>query len=264
VERHGGAVPESQEDVLALPGVGRYTAGAIRSIAHGRRAPIVDGNVARVLARVFAVEGDVSRAATSKRLWALAEGAVAAGEPGEVNQAQMELGALVCTPASPRCGECPLESICVARRDERVAELPELPAKRATVEVRRTALLVRQGDRVLLRRRRDDELLPGLWDVPGTFTGRGGDVSTGPEEAAALLPFGVRTGETLGTMRHAITYRRIELVVVSAAPDRPGPCAATGPDGAELAWREPPAALGMALSSPARRILRRWGPPARS
>jgi A/G-specific adenine glycosylase len=175
----------------------------------------------------------------------------------------MELGALVCLPREPRCGECPLADRCVANREGRQAELPERPAKRPPVSLRRTVLLVRRGDRVLLRRRLESELLPGLWDLPGAFSGSEGDRSAGLEEARGLLPFPVETGETLGTLRHAITYRRITLEVREAAPrgadgeaDSPG---LAGPDGAALAWRRRDEAIAGALSSPARRILRRWG-----
>jgi len=263
VARHGGRIPRGEREVLSLPGVGRYTAGAIRSIAFGERAPIVDGNVTRVLARVFGVDGEVGRAPTSRRLWELAAGVVAAGEPGEVNQAQMELGALVCSPIAPRCGDCPLAAQCVARRDSRIDELPRLPPRRETVEVRRAVLLVRDGrSRVLLRRRKDDELLPGLWDLPGAFTGAGGDVDGDLAAALALLPFTAEPREELGRVRHAITYRRIALSVIAASAGDTDGGTGPGPDGAELAWREPSRALTMALSSPARKILARWAAPA--
>jgi A/G-specific adenine glycosylase len=259
VRRHGSRFPENARDVRELPGIGRYTAGAILSIALGRREPIVDGNVTRVLCRVFGEEGDVSKAATSKRLWRIAADVVAEGSPAVVNQAQMELGALVCLPKRPRCIACPCASLCVARRTGRVEALPRLPAKRVSVEVARVVLLVRRAGRVLLRRRREGEISPGLWDLPGAFTGTDGDRSTGVEEALAALPFPVDVGARLGAIRHGVTYRRIVLDVYAATPlcrgreDRP----LTGPDGAELSWHDVDEADGRALSSPARRILRR-------
>lgn len=262
VARFGGRFPEDAAAVRALPGVGRYTAGAILSIALGRRAPILDGNVTRVLARVFGIDGDVSKAATGRTLWALAEAAVSRGDPGAVNQAQMELGALVCLPRAPRCADCPCRSVCAARRDDRVAELPRLSPKRDVVRVARAVLVVRRDGRILLRRRREGEVSAGLWDFPGSFTGEDADSTV--EHAAALLPFAVRVGERLGTVRHAVTYRRVRADVFSAEPEGAADGASRGTDGAELAWAVADGADALALSSPARRTLRLLTPvPAR-
>ncbi|MBC7172514.1 MAG: A/G-specific adenine glycosylase, partial [Polyangiaceae bacterium] len=115
VATYGGAVPEAREARLALPGVGRYTAGAIGSIAFGKPEPIVDGNVARVLSRVRFIETPPGRADTERRLWDEAERLVYGERPGALNQALMELGATVCTPSSPRCTECPIARACAAR-----------------------------------------------------------------------------------------------------------------------------------------------------
>ncbi|HET9885873.1 MAG TPA: A/G-specific adenine glycosylase, partial [bacterium] len=115
VRQYGGRFPRDLKTAQTIPGVGRYTAGAILSIAYGERAPILDGNVLRVLARVFGVEGDVHSGAPRAQLWEFAEQAVEEGDPSKINQAQMELGALVCTPKNPKCDECPVCGICVAR-----------------------------------------------------------------------------------------------------------------------------------------------------
>ncbi|MFN8177108.1 MAG: A/G-specific adenine glycosylase [bacterium] len=264
VRRHAGRFPDDLRDVRDLPGIGRYTAGAILSIALGEREPIVDGNVTRVLCRVFGEAGDVSKAVTSKRLWRIAAEVVAEGPPAVVNQAQMELGALVCLPKRPRCAACPCAALCVARRTGRVDALPRLPAKRASVDVARAVLLVRSDGRVLLRRRREGEVSPGLWDLPGAFTGADGDRSTGVEDAVAILPFPVDVGAKLGAIRHGVTYRRIVLDVYAATPRRRGreDRLLRGPDGAELTWHDVGEADGRALSSPARRILRRLARPA--
>jgi len=257
VAEHDGEFPADPADARSLPGVGRYTAGAVLSIALGKREPVLDGNVTRVLARAFGIRGDVSRAPVSARLWRLAAEVVAAGDPGEVNQAQMELGALVCTPASPDCAECPLGASCVARREDVVAELPQKPAKRSPVRVQRVALLVRRGPDVLLRRRRESELLPGLWDLPGAFTGSDGDRSAGVSEARALLPFPVRVGGIVGRWKHAITHRRIELEVREASvASAPGSRESVAADGARLRWCALGEGMELALSSPARRVLR--------
>jgi A/G-specific adenine glycosylase len=181
-----------------------------------------------------------------------------------VNQAQMELGALVCTPANPRCSACPVVELCVARREGTIARLPELPARRSPVAVRCTALLVWRGSRLLLRRRRSGELLAGLWDLPGAFTARSGDEDHGVDGALALLPFPVELGEVVGTLRHAVTYRRIVLEIVAAvAPPARGASSRRGTDGAEIRWCTAREALTMALSAPARRAVTRWGRPPR-
>ncbi len=259
VERFGGVFPRDDAGARSVPGVGRYTAGAVRSIAYGERAPIVDGNVARVLARLFGVEGEPTRGEASRRLWALAEAVVKEGDPAEVNQAQMEFGARLCTPSSPSCGECPLRRRCIARRDGRVDQLPTRPARREPLDVTRNVLLVRRGPRVLLRRRPADELLPGLWDLPGAFAGDDASKARRPEELAAELPLALESVSEVGSVRHAVTYRRITLRIhvaeaAAGAPAEPG----TDRGGAELAWRVPAEADAKALSSPARRILRRF------
>ncbi|MBZ0269503.1 NUDIX domain-containing protein, partial [bacterium] len=253
VERHGGEFPRGEADALALPGIGRYTAGAIRSIAYGERAPILDGNVMRVLCRVFGIDGVPARGAVSKRLWALAAEAVERGDPSEVNQAQMELGALVCTPRDPKCGVCPLAKLCVALAEGRTAELPRAAPKRATVDLVRAVLLVRDGDRVLLRRRGEDEPSPGLWDLPGAFEGNDAVAETTPLQVAGTLPFAVEVGEKVATVKHAVTHRRIRLDVYEAAPR-----AAPGTAAAPFLWCDGTEALDRALPGPARRILQEY------
>jgi A/G-specific adenine glycosylase len=124
VARYGGEVPSEPEERLALPGIGRYTAGAIGSIAFDRQEPIVDGNVARVLCRVSAIETPPEAQATQQALWAEAERLVHGQRPGALNQALMELGATVCTKSAPRCEQCPIEDACIAHAQGRQQELP--------------------------------------------------------------------------------------------------------------------------------------------
>jgi len=120
----GGRFPDTADELAELPGVGRYTAGAIASIAFGRRAPVVDGNVARVLSRLAGLAGDVRSPVVSRRLWALAAEWIDAERPGDFNQALMELGETICVPRSPDCARCPVRARCAAHRQGRVAELP--------------------------------------------------------------------------------------------------------------------------------------------
>ena len=167
VEHHGGVIPADFDALLALSGVGRYTAGAVASIAYGIPVPAVDGNVLRVLARLLGDDTDVLSATAKSN----AERALAPHVPdeaaGDFTQGLIELGALVCTPGEhPRCEDCPLRLLCVAEREGRQGELPvRLPKTKRRVE-KRTVLVIRQGDRVALRRRPAEGLLGGLYEFP--------------------------------------------------------------------------------------------------
>jgi A/G-specific adenine glycosylase len=174
--------------LMELSGVGRYTAGAIASIVFDERAALVDGNVARVFARVFNIRANVKLPATRRRLWTLAEVLLPARGCGEFNQALMELGALVCLPANPRCGGCPLRRVCKAPGDA----LPNRGPKQRIQRVTEDVMLARRGGKVLLRRRPATGLLAGMWELP---------------------PLDGRRGRLLLTLRHAITNRRITLRV---------------------------------------------------
>jgi len=167
VEHHGGVIPADFDALLALPGVGRYTAGAVASIAYGIPVPAVDGNVLRVLARLLGDDTDVlSATAKSNAERALAPH-VPADAAGDFTQGLIELGALVCTPGEhPRCEDCPLRLLCVAEREGRQGELPvRLPKTKRRVE-KRTVLVIRQGERIALRRRPAEGLLGGLYEFP--------------------------------------------------------------------------------------------------
>jgi A/G-specific adenine glycosylase len=149
-ERFGGEVPRGAEALRALPGVGEYTAGAIASIAFGERAPLVDGNVERVLTRLFAVGGDPKSGPVKKHLWALAAAFADHPDAGAVNQSLMELGATVCAPTSPRCLTCPVRSSCLAARSGEPERYPEKPAKKAPRDETWTALVGLHGGRAWL------------------------------------------------------------------------------------------------------------------
>jgi A/G-specific adenine glycosylase len=209
-----GALPRTSAELRQLPGIGPYTAAAIASIAFQEPVPVVDGNVARVLARVLAWRVDVTTPAAHRQLAALAQAllptAPGAASPGDFNQAMMELGALVCVPANPRCAACPLRRVCRARRDGLTAVLPNRGGPRRCAAVALTAALVRRRDgRVLVRRRGARGQLAGLWELP-------------------LLPDpALRPGRLLFRVAYTITQRRITLAVH----------AAQGRDGARLPGR---------------------------
>lgn len=172
----GRAVPTGAEELRKLPGIGRYTAGAIASIAFGERVPVVDGNVARVFARVFGVED---------KHWAIAEQLLPTENCGDFNQALMELGALVCLPAKPRCEQCPLRTACATRGDSFPVRKPRR-MRRVTQDV----LFVRRNGAILLRQRPRTGLLAGMWELPAGKSSR-----------------------LLLTLRHTITNHRITLRV---------------------------------------------------
>ena len=201
---HAGRLPDDEDALRALPGVGRYTAGAIRSIAYGLPAPIVDGNVARVLSRLFALPGGPGEAAWEKRLWALAAALVPRADPSSFNQGLMELGAVVCVPRAPRCEVCPLQHFCQAFSLGRPEAFPP-PRARARVErVELWALVcARRDGALLLRRRAEDEPNAGQWEFPLVAPS-----AKGPPAGARLL----------GSVRHGILARdyRIRAYAVSA------------------------------------------------
>lgn len=235
VRDHAGRVPSDEEALRALPGIGRYTAGAIRSIAFGARAPIVDGNVARVLSRLFALPGGPGDAAWERRLWSLATALVPAADPSSFNQGLMELGATVCTPRAPRCDTCPLARFCRARALGRPEAFPP-PKPRPRVErVERWALVgTRSRDGALwLRRRDDDEHNAGQWEFPLVAP-----AADGPPGGARIL----------GAIRHGILARdyRIRAYAVPAAAARR---AAAG------AWVEPGRLDGRVVTTVTRKIL---------
>jgi A/G-specific adenine glycosylase len=164
VAEHRGEFPETVEGLQSLPGIGRYTAGAIVSFAHNRPAPIVEANTLRLYSRLLGLENDPRSAAGQKLLWDFAGLWPAGKNPGEVNQALMELGATLCTPQSPSCEECPLAAVCQARRLGRQAEIPP-PARRPEItDLAEVAVVVQQGEQYLLMQRLPGERWAGLWD----------------------------------------------------------------------------------------------------
>jgi A/G-specific adenine glycosylase len=244
VERHGGRMPSSREELLELPGIGEYSAGAVSSIAFGRAEPLVDGNVVRVLTRLFGLRGDPGRAPLKPRLWTLARELVPNERPGDFNQALMELGATVCTPRTPRCAECPVARVCIAREKGLTARLPELPERRAATEVRSVAAIVRSGSRVLLRRLPDGApRWAGLYTFPFVELRDGETPSAGAERAAREVGLRITAGARVDVIRHTITRFRITLEVLEGMRLRGTPRAGArfvdAKDLAELAMPAP-------------------------
>src|SRR5262245_49092677 len=152
VKHHAGNFPASYEAVRSLPGIGRYTAGAILSIGLDQRLPILEANTVRVLSRLTAYRGDIASTAGQKHLWTVAESILPARRCGAFNQALMELGSQICTPRSPECQRCPVAELCAAREQNLVSRIPR-PAKQTNyVDVTELAVVIRSGNRVALRR----------------------------------------------------------------------------------------------------------------
>ena len=212
VARFGGALPGDAEALRTLPGIGRYTAGAVASIAFDRPEPVVDGNVARVLARIRGIREDIGSPAAAARLWDEAAALARGAAPGDLNQALMELGALVCTPRAPRCDACPAARFCDARAAGDAEALPVKAAKRAPVAVEAVAALLVRDGRALAVRRPAAGLFGGLWDLPGGDLARGEPPAAGLARALAER-VGLRAlrAEPAGALDHALTHRRLRL-----------------------------------------------------
>ncbi len=210
MEEYGGVMPSEYEELLKLPGIGSYTAGAVSSIAYGKRAPAVDGNVLRVLARLKGDGRDISlpavRAEITKELWRDME----SERPGDFNQALMELGALVCIPVgAPRCAECPWEGLCAAHREKKELDFPvKTPKKPRTVE-EKTVLVILDENRAALRKRPEGGLLGGMYEFPCL----GGHLS-GDQVLAYLKGEGlsVLKIEKLPDSRHIFTHKEWRMI----------------------------------------------------
>ena len=227
VERHGGRIPSDVASLAELPGIGPYTAGAVASIAFGARVPAVDGNATRVLARLYRIEADVTRGDGRNLVSALAAGLVPASRPGAFNQALMELGATVCTPASPSCERCPLESLCLARAAGVEEALPRVSRRPKSPEVRVAFALVTSGARVLLARRPASGLLGGLWSLPGGEVRARADPSDLEALVAKQTGLRVRVGARAAPVAQTFSHKRWKGAVFrcttrsSTPPSRP-------------------------------------------
>jgi A/G-specific adenine glycosylase len=213
-----GTVPDDPEALRQLPGMGRYTLGAVLSQAFGRRLPILEANSLRVLCRLFGRTDDPRRGPAQRWLWQVAEDLLPAKRVGDFNQALMELGALVCTPAAPRCGDCPLAADCVARRLGLQDTIPAKAPPPAITDVREAAVVIRRGSEVLLVRRPESaNRWANLWEFPHGPLGEG----ESHEEAALRLArdlagLAVALGPELLTLRHGVTRFRITMACFEA------------------------------------------------
>jgi A/G-specific adenine glycosylase len=220
VNEHGGELPRDLDLLLKLPGIGRYTVGAIASIAFGMDAPTLDGNIRRVYARLFDVQESVDSPKGLRIFWKLAEDYLPKGQAGDYNQALMDLGAMVCLPKNPRCSVCPLSKMCKARKNGKQEQRPvKKPKRRVPHYVHAAGVIVAQigGSRrkVLLARRPSRGLLGGMWEFPN------GRVEHDPaEELARALKSGYSLRlrakrrvqrDAIGVFQHAYTHFRVTV-----------------------------------------------------
>jgi A/G-specific adenine glycosylase len=220
VEFHEGVLPASAAALAQLPGFGRYTVGAVASIAFGLKEPLVDGNVARVLSRLFAVEGRPGEPEREARLWALAQRLLDAERPGDWNQALMELGATLCRVTQPLCLLCPLRAQCQALALGKVEQLP--PPKLATPRqsLRLAVAVARRRGRLLLGQRPARGLFGGLWEPPSVELPGAAQPREAKKALTALLGTGTQVGASLGEVRRTLTHRELTLSLFAVAPPR--------------------------------------------
>jgi A/G-specific adenine glycosylase len=206
MRRHGGTMPQDYDKLRALPGIGDYTAGAILSIAFQKTYPAVDGNARRVFGRLFDIAG-------AKQLRAAAERLLPKSNPGNFNQAIIELGATICLPAEPLCLLCPLAAHCRVHRRGGTSKKPAPEKKMTFRNVTWPLAIVRRGKKILLRRRSSGGLLAGMWELPGGEKPSSDEVVTSLRRQLqeigpiSVLPVGI------GEIRHSITYRRIRAPI---------------------------------------------------
>jgi A/G-specific adenine glycosylase len=254
VECFGGSVPDTVEQLQTLPGVGRYTAGAVASIAFDRPAPVVDGNVARVLSRLRGIREAVDGAAGRARLWTEAEALASGPAPGDLNQALMELGARVCLPRAPRCPICPVARHCAARAAGDAESLPRRAPRRKPRAVHAVAALVLRRGRALAVRRPPRGLFGGLWQLPGAevASARTADAVTLARVVRERTGLEIGAVEPAGRLEHGLTHRTLRLRVFRCEA-KPGRVRLSGWD--RHRWVTPQAFAGFPLGALDRRAL---------
>ena len=250
-ERYGKRLPRNPEAWLEVPGVGRYTAGAVTSIAFDAMTPVVDGNVTRVLCRLHALSGDPLKAPLSKELWRLAADLLAPESPGDVNQALMELGATVCTPKQPRCSDCPWQRACLAHARGRVLEYPMLSKRQKATAVRMVSGVVHHRGRVLLVQQPENaKRWASMWLFPTAELTAESEPAQGLTMALKRLGMTAHVGEKRARFAHTVTRYRITLDVY----DCKLASKETRPPGTRVAWCSPPQLASYALPAVHRKI----------
>ena len=276
VEKHSGKFPEKFEDILALPGIGRYTAGAICSIAFNQPTPILDGNVIRVLTRLFGIAENPKEKETNARLWRLAEDLVGRAKDAKVakgksssppsrssrdtdscshlNQSLMELGALVCTPRNAQCLICPVQKLCVAFAENRVEELPNLGKRETTTARHFLAFAVERGGKFIVQQRPAGVVNAHLWEFPNVeITGTKPAAEVAFQKLLGVKPKAVRP---LRTVKHSITRYRITLEAFLVSLEKM-------PIKTAVIWKSPAQLRALAFTSAHKKLLAKLPDAAR-
>jgi A/G-specific adenine glycosylase len=266
--QHGGKFPRDPAVIAQLPGIGRSTANSIATFCFGAHAPILDGNVKRVLCRAYGIEGFPGSGAVEKRLWSLAEELMPSRNSAIFNQAQMDLGAMVCTRTKPRCDGCPLSDVCIAHATGRTAELPQAKPRREVPLRHATLLVLLDGDRVLLETRPPTGIWGGLQSLPELPEGADAQEWTERNFACRVIAVacprsgvpGTQSGAAparcvpLGTFVHAFSHFRLRIMPLRMRVE-PVPHAREG----DQQWLALDALPSAALPAPVRRILEQIG-----
>ncbi len=247
VDRHGGRFPRDVDAIVALPGIGRSTAAAIAVFAFGAPEAILDGNVKRVLARHRGVAGWPGAPKVEASLWQIARSLVPSRESGRYTQGLMDLGAKVCTRTNPNCPDCPVSRDCIARREQRISEIPAARPRRTLPHRATRMLVIERGGAILFERRPAVGLWSGLWSLPEAAPDR--DVAM---QVRARFGVSGRVIETLAPIEHGFTHFTLTLHPVRVAVTRRPPRA----EAPGLVWLTREDALGAALPAPIKRIVR--------
>ncbi len=217
-EKFGGKLPATREELLSLPGIGPYTADAILSIAFGMPVPAVDGNVRRVISRIFALKGN-GGPRSGETIRALAEALVPKRKAGDFNQALMDLGATLCTPRRPDCRSCPLQRFCLARSEGLQDSIPLKAGRKSVPHKDMTAAVIKRGGRFLVVQRPGRGLLAGLWKLPGGLKEEGETLEAGlARRVREEVGITIRVGKILATVNHAYSHFRVTLHAFQCLP----------------------------------------------
>lgn len=209
---YAGRIPDDEQGIRNLPGIGEYTAGAILSISYGKKTPAIDGNVTRIFSRLFCIADDVNKASTKRTIYRLVKEHISNQRPGDFNQALMDLGSMVCVPKRPRCKECPLSNLCQAYALEAEATLPVKPSKQEPVPVTLAAAIVSRGKECLVCLRPAKGLLANMWEFPTVEIPDGQDAMNSLHSFLQQgLGLEVEIGDKCSQFIHTFSHRRWDI-----------------------------------------------------